>query len=172
MTDVKITLHGVEEVQKRLVNLRRYTAKIQNAPVPTVVSKAALDASLKQAQEFYKTPKNKPRYPLRWKSDKQRIAVIIRLKEEGNLPYKRTGRQDSSWRVSVKTNEITISNEARDPKTGKFYAVFTIGAWQQPFHKDTSWTKRTTTIEKQILKPITNDLLKRATEGIEKSKHG
>jgi hypothetical protein len=172
MTNVSIKVTGVKEVNKRLSNLRRYTAKVANAPVPTVVSRQALDASLKQAQEFYKTPTNKPRYPLRWKSDKQRIAVIIRLKEEGNLPYKRTGKHDKQWVVHVKQNTITIANEARDPKTGKFYAGFTIGAFQQPFHADTGYTKRTASIEKQILKPITSDMLKRAKEGIEASKNG
>jgi hypothetical protein len=171
MTNVSIKVTGVKEVNKRLSNLRRYTAKVANAPVPTVVSQQALDASLKQAKDFYKTPANKPRYPLRWKSDKQRIAVIIKLKAEGNLPYKRSGKMDKAWRVRVKANEITIANDATD-NTGKFIAPFVIGAWQQPFHADTGWQKRSTTIEKQILKPITSELLKRAKQGIEASKHG
>lgn len=171
MANVKISVTGDKEVNKRLSNTRRYAAKVQNAPVPTVVSQAALDASLKQAKEFYKTPANKPRSPLRWKSDRQRIAVIIKLKKEGNLPYQRSGKQDKSWVIRVKKNEIEIANEATD-KTGKFYAPFTIGAWQQPFHKDTGWTRRTATIERQILKPITTDLLKRAKEGIASSKNG
>jgi hypothetical protein len=172
MTNVKISVTGVKDVNKRLSNLRRYTAKVANAPVPTVVSQQALDASLKQAKDFYKTPANKPRYPLRWKSDKQRIAVIIRLKEEGNLPYKRTGQIDKAWSISVKPKEITIANNKRDNRTGVFVAPFVIGAFQQPFHKDTGWTKRTAQIEKQILKPIAQDLLKRTKEGIAGSKYG
>lgn len=172
MSNVSIKITGDKEVNKRLSNLRRYTAKIANAPVPTAVSRQALDASLKQAQEFYKTPANKPRPPLRWKSQKQKIAVVIRLKEEGNLPYKRTGRIDKAWSVSVKRNEITIANNKRDNRTGKFVAPFVIGAFQQPFHADTGWTKRSASIEKQILKPITSDMLKRAKEGIAASKNG
>lgn len=172
MSNVTIKVEGVAEVEKRLANLKRYTARIQNAPANLLIRQNTVKQSLEQAQKLYSTPKNKPRYPLRWKSDKQRIAVIIKLKEEGNLPYKRTGRQDRSWRAVVKAGEVTISNEAKDPRTGQFYAPFTIGAWQQPFHKDTGWTKRTTPIEKQILKPITDDLLTRAKALIESSKHG
>lgn len=169
---MKVSIVGDKEVNKRLSNLRRYAIKVANSPVQTLVTAAMGDAALEQARKFYKTPNNKPTYPLRWKSVKQRIAVMIRLREEGNLPYKRTGRLETAWSVSVKPSEIAIANTARDSRTGRFIAPFVIGEFQQPFHKDTGWTKRTAAIEKQIIKPITDGIVQRAKQGIEASKHG
>lgn len=169
---MKITITGDADVNKRLSNMRRYVVKVVGAPATNLVAQSALEMSLKQAKTFYATPANGPSYPLRWKSKKQRIAVMIRLREEGNLPYRRTGRLASAWSYGVKADTITIANNARDSKTGKFIAPFVIGTFQQPFHKDTGWQKRSASIEKQIIKPITDDILKRAKDGLESSNNG
>lgn len=169
MASPSIKLVGDKEVNKRLSNLRRYVAKVSNAPAENLIKVSTIDESLERAKDYYKTPSSSPKYPLRWKSDKQRIAVIIRLKEEGNLPYRRTGRLDNAWTANMKRNIITIANTARDSRTGKFIAPFVIAAFQQPFHADTGWTKRSAVIEKDILKPITSTLLKEAKEGIKAS---
>src|SRR5688572_20109819 len=106
MTNISVKMAGIKEVNKRLSNLRKYAITVQNAPIATLSNPQAIDKSLELAREKYKTPANKPTSPLRWKSDKQRIAVIIRLKEEGNLPHKRTGRLENAWSASIKRNEI------------------------------------------------------------------
>lgn len=169
---VKVKIVGDKEVNKRLSNLRRYALRVVGAPVPTLLDVHIVDAALEQARLFYKAPTNGPIHPLNWKSRKQQIAVIIRLKEEGNLPYRRTGRLENAWSSSMSQNEITIANTARDSKTGKFIAPFVIGTFQQPFHKDTGWTKRSADIERQIIKPISDELLKKAKEGIANSRNG
>lgn len=168
----RLKIVGDKEVNTRLSNLRRYAIRVAGAPVPTLLNTHAIDAALEQARQLYKAPANLPRYPLRWKSRKQKIAVIIRLKEEGNLPYRRTGRLENAWSASSKQNTITIANNARDSRTGKFIAPFVIGAFQQPFHADTGWPKRSASIEKQIVKPIMDELRKQVKEGIADSKHG
>ena len=79
-----------------------------------------------------------PRYPLRWKSDKQRRYVMAKLRREGNLPYKRTGQLAASWFVwsegSADSGMVGVENGSP------------VGRWvytddQQPFHKDTGWPR-------------------------------
>jgi hypothetical protein len=171
MPKISVKMTGIKEVNKRLSNLRKYAIQVQNAPVPTLTNPQAIDASLELAREKYKTPANKPTYPLRWKSKKQRIAVIIRLKEEGNLPYRRTGRLENAWSASIKRNIITIANTARDKRTGKFIAPFVIGTFQQPFHKDTGWQKRSAKIEREIAQPVFVEVRKQAMAGVVKSRY-
>lgn len=83
-----------------------------------------------------KVEPKKPTYPLRWKSDKQRRFVMAKLRQEGNLPYQRTGQLLASYDVQVsdigETSILSIVN--RDPK-----ARFVIGDDAQPFHIDTGW---------------------------------
>lgn len=172
MTTPSISITGVKEVNKRLSNLRRYAVQVQNAPIPTLTNVNVIDKSLEIAREVYKTPTNKPSYPLRWKSRKQQIAVIIRLKEDGNLPYRRTGRLETAWSATYKRNIITIANTARDKRSGKFIAPFVIGEFQQPFHKDTGWQKRSAKIEQQIAAPIFIEVKKQALIGVVKSRYG
>lgn len=45
-----------------------------------------------------------PRYPLRWKSERQRRAVMAKLRRNNNLPYRRTGRMIREWEVNVLTD--------------------------------------------------------------------
>lgn len=167
--DLKLT--GVKEVNKRLSNLRRYVLTVQSAPVPTLVRPSAVDASIERAKDAYAAPSS-PKYPLRWKSDKQRRYVMARLRKENNLPYRRRGRLENAWSGSSTIKEVVIANTARDSLTGAFIAPFVIGNFQQPFHADTGWTKRTAKIEKGILQPIILDVRLQAREGIANSKNG
>jgi hypothetical protein len=169
---ISVKLIGVKEVNKRLSNLRKYAIQVANAPVPTLVTGQAVDASVEMAREVYKTPSGKPKYPLRWKSDKQRKYVMAMLRKENNLPYRRTGRLETAWAGSSTVKQVTIANTARDKRKGQFIAPFVIGAFQQPFHADTGWQKRSAAIEKKIIKPILVDIRKQAKDGLEKSKNG
>lgn len=77
-----------------------------------------------------------PKYPLRWKSERQRRFVMAKLRRENNLPYRRTGRLAAGWRVLSNTvgniSEIAITNNVD-------YMPFVQGDWAQPFHLDTGW---------------------------------
>lgn len=78
----------------------------------------------------------KPRYPLRWKSDRQRRYVMAMLRRENNLPYRRTGRLGKGWKVTIigqgSGGLLQIENEVP-------YARFVQGDDAQPFHLDTGW---------------------------------
>lgn len=172
MANPTITIKGDKEINKRLSNLRRYALKVSNAPAKVLVTPQMADASMEVAREKYKTPSNTPSYPIRWKSRKQQIAVIIRLKEDGNLPYKRTGRLETAWAATFRPNMVTIANTARDRRSGKFIAPFVIAEFQQPFHADTGWQKRSAKIEREIIAPLVIGMKREAFIGIEKSKYG
>lgn len=77
-----------------------------------------------------------PRYPLRWKSDRQHRFVMAKLRREGNLPYQRTGdllrRYDLTLTSSDAGGVFTLTNDAPQ-------APFVIGNAQQPYHIDTGW---------------------------------
>lgn len=72
----------------------------------------------------------------RWKSDRQRIYVIIKLREDGNLPYLRTHNLVNAWEVNLTLGNdggnITIENN--DPAVG-----FVQGDFTQPMHLDSQW---------------------------------
>lgn len=159
---MSVKLIGLKEFNKRSDNAKKYAVQIQHAPAPMVIRDVALRQSVALAREKYKYP-SKPKYPLRWKSDKQRKYVMARLRKEDNLPYRRTNNMAETWDYSRKGQyQATIYNEAKDPLTGRFIAPFLIGAWQQPFHADTGWQKRSTSIEKAIVKPVFEDIKKRS----------
>jgi len=87
-----------------------------------------LEKALKQ-----EIPKSKP--PIRWKSERQRIAAIRRMKAMGNYPYVRTGDLQRGWRIEFRVQRfdgvITASNHVP-------YSRYVNGeGWQQPFHEDT-----------------------------------
>lgn len=102
--------------------------------------------------ELRDTP-GKPKYPLRWASDKQRKFVMAKLRAEGNLPYQRTGKLAAAWTVDIERNGSTFAMVVQNPATA---APFVYGSlaqnrsaalrFQQPFHQDTGWQAATDTV--------------------------
>lgn len=80
----------------------------------------------------------KPRYPLRWKSERQRRYVMWLLRSTGNLPYERSHKLARGWEVSVTFNQkdrggtVTLYNPSD-------IAQYVYGPSQQPYHADTGW---------------------------------
>lgn len=94
------------------------------------------DLSSELIRTLAKVP-GRPRYPLRWTSDRQRRYVMKKLRDEGNLPYQRTGKLNRGWRVVIVSAldlEIAVENEMN-------YSEFVQGNWQQTMHFDTGWTQ-------------------------------
>ena len=87
----------------------------------------------------------KPRYPLRWKSERQRRFVMAKLSREGNLPYQRTHRLSKGW-------DIVFTDTADGGVMSAFnetpYARFVQGDDAQPFHLDTNWIQAADVIVK------------------------
>lgn len=93
-----------------------------------------------------------PRYPIRWKSPKQRRFVMAKLREQNNLPYQRTHRQATGWTVTVDSPlDVLVKNDNAATR-------YVQGEDQQPFHIDTGWPYAPGII-RQYAGPITNDLL-------------
>jgi hypothetical protein len=166
-----VTVVGIKEVNKRLSNLRAYGIRVENFPSLSLVSPQAVKQAVANAKEFYKAPANGTKRPMRWKNPAQRVAVMIKLKEMGGAPYKRTGAFEEAWISETATASITITNTAKSDK-GTFLAPVIVGAFQQPFHSDTGWQKRSAQIEKQIIAPIRNDISKQLLTGIASSRYG
>lgn len=100
---------------------------------------------------------------MRWKSRKQMIAVMIKLRKEGNVPYKRTLDLRNHWKKIISLNlksgelRVQIFNDAvSKDENGMLvrYQRFVTGdiglgtskasiqryqAPIQPFHKDRGW---------------------------------
>ncbi len=81
---------------------------------------------------------NKPTYPLRWKSERQRRYVMAKLREEGNLPYQRTDKLLNSYELELveEPTSAILRLVNTDPK-----ARFVVGDDAQPFHLDTGWVQ-------------------------------
>lgn len=82
----------------------------------------------------------RPKYPIRWASEKQRKFVMAMLRARNNLPYKRTGKLAKKWRIlsalRLESGTVTMENPA---KIAQYIYGDRVGRHQQPFHKDTGW---------------------------------
>ncbi len=77
-----------------------------------------------------------PRYPIRWKSERQRRYVMAKLRRENNLPYRRTHALSRAWTVEISLRRDGTVLTVRNPSD---VAQFVYGPHQQPFHEDTGW---------------------------------
>lgn len=80
----------------------------------------------------------KPKYPLRWKSARQRRFVMAKLRRENNLPYQRKHQLAKGWRV---TDDVLSEGGLFAVENATPYARFVQGDDAQPFHLDTGWTQ-------------------------------
>lgn len=95
----------------------------------------------------------KPTYPLRWKSDKQRKFVMAKLRAEGNLPYRRTGKIRQSWVTELVRNGASFSFIVANTAPASVFLYGSLAQnrtaalrFQQPFHQDTGWQAATDTV--------------------------
>lgn len=77
-----------------------------------------------------------PKYPIRWKSERQRRAFFATDGFGKGIPYQRTGGLQRSWRVTTKTTTDAgvLSLETDVPS-----AIYVQGDFAQPFHLDSGW---------------------------------
>lgn len=105
---------------------RRYAAAFPRAMRPVG----------EKAVERLATEPGKPRYPLRWKSERQRRYVMAKLRREDNLPYERTHALAEGWRHEAEADErggrLEVANDSD-------VARFVQGDDAQPYHLDTGW---------------------------------
>lgn len=113
--------------------LQAYQQRIPQYPK---LLQRAFQGELRRVSQKYlkqlQTPPGAPRYPLRWKSERQRRYVMAKLRRENNLPYQRTGRLTRGWKLTLERDRVRLENATP-------YAIFVQGDWAQPFHLDTGW---------------------------------
>lgn len=121
--EVILDASALAQVQQALPE---YASALERAFAPVV--KAVTAPALRTLQ----TPPGAPRYPLRWRSARQRRYVMAKLRREGNLPYRRTGRLARSWQIVFRSRQVVLRNDTP-------YAMFVQADWVQPYHLDTGW---------------------------------
>jgi hypothetical protein len=84
----------------------------------------------------------KPRYPIRWTSERQRRYVMAKLRRMKQIPYVRTGQFVDSWRIEFGATSnggiFEVFNPAKNSR-GDFIEQYITGTRQQGFHQDTGW---------------------------------
>lgn len=102
----------------------------------------------------------RPRYPLKWRSDKQRKFVMAKLRKAGNLPYRRTGKLRKGWKLKTIITNTVIGFELANETP---YAPFVVGALpvtpdsvRQPMFPqwpdaEAVWLKHVVTFEDQAI---------------------
>ncbi len=131
-----------------------YVKVIPDADVLNAVREAARQAPARMRREAGKIARGKtaqrlivelsqepgkPRYPIRWKSARQRRKVMAMLRESGNLPYVRTHKIAQGWWVVLENladgeGVFGVVNTAPGVE-------FVQGDYAQPFHLDTGWVQ-------------------------------
>jgi hypothetical protein len=117
--------------------LQLYEESIREAPgVTATLTRRRYSKVRSKYLPMFRQEPDAPKYPLRWKSKKQRNYVMAMLTEEDNLPYARTHSLSQAWEMDISTRQdggsITVYND--NPA-----ADYVQGDYAQPFHLDTGW---------------------------------
>lgn len=85
-------------------------------------------------------------YPIDWDSPKQRRFVMAKLRRENNLPYRRTGRYEASWKVKHKPFGATVFAPHPAGAIGGLP-----GGWQSRIHRN-RWNYLTRVLFEELAK--------------------
>ena len=102
---------------------------------------------------------------IRWTSERQRRAVMRKLRREKNIPYRRSHRYALGWHVTGDyTNGLTSIAVWHDPYPGdggEDVVQFIAGDRQQGFHQDTGWPNAN-----EVLQVLSFDVNERIEAGL------
>lgn len=156
------------EVRFPTQDMIRLSERVQAQPVEVLrrIEDIVLPEVQAVVQERLGTAPPLPHYPLRWLSGAQRRAVMAKLRRAKNLPYKRTDRLISHWRVMMTAGTMSVAYELGSHASGRAFKAglgetkafrqsggatsisltsttpwtpYVQGRQQQPFHRDTGW---------------------------------
>lgn len=146
-------LYGVSD------KIQRDWQKQAGAKATTQINRKVSGVMLRSLRKY---PPRKLGMRIRWKSAKQRRYVMMLLRKNGDIPYRRKGIYKRGWKYKLTMDDkgsitLKVTNDAQQPDlNGKpnFYARYVggdIGFGQgassasrymkpkQPFHKDRGW---------------------------------
>jgi hypothetical protein len=94
------------------------------------------------------TEPGKPRYPIRWKSQRQRRFVMAMLRRIGQADtgYIRTHRLSQGWTIVL--DDITASTGVFRIVNNNRAVPYVQGDFAQPYHLDTGWPQAAPVIRK------------------------
>lgn len=111
----------------------------QATKLPALVNKAierqGANIRKRMLDELQKEP-SKPKYPIRWKSERQRRAFFATNGFGGGIPYRRTGRLAANWKVRIVFDQAGGSISAVNDTP---YANYVQGDDAQPMHLASGW---------------------------------
>lgn len=111
------------------------------AAFPGMAQDAVDFAAQKYSEQAYRLLREypgQPVYPIEWKSRAQQIAVIAKLRAEGNLPYQRSYELADSWVIYPQYGDTDFPAEIVVSNMDEKYR-WVQGFNQQPFHRNTGW---------------------------------
>jgi hypothetical protein len=88
----------------------------------------------------------RPKYPIRWKSERQRRAYFATNGFGNGIPYQRSHKLSQGWRVVL--DDITNSTGVFRVENSQRYTRYVQGDDAQPFHLDTGWVQSAPVIRK------------------------
>ncbi len=140
--DVKIDVAVFNDIQDKAINgPKEYFVIYGNA----------VSAIGNQTMQILSTEPGKPKYPIRWTSERQRKFVMAKLRKMGQIPYIRTGKYAKAWEWFAKSTQsgglFVIQNTAKTSR-GEPLEQYVQGIHQQGFHKDTGWVSTEPTLQK------------------------
>lgn len=117
--------------------LRAYQQKLNNAPnLLQRAYRGEVQRITNKALRELKAQPGPPRYPIRWKTARQRRAFFATDGFGRGIPTQRTGALSRGWQVdytqSGLSGQVEIYNDAD-------HARYVQGDDAQPFHLDTGW---------------------------------
>lgn len=114
-----------------------YIEQIFEGVAQEAVDGAAEDYG-EQALELLRAYPGPVAYPIQWKTRAQQIAVIAKLRAEGNLPYQRTNELRDAWTVEAQSGDAAFPAQISISNSDEKYR-WVEGFNQQPFHQNTGW---------------------------------
>ena len=139
-----VTIEIDEDLQDALIE------DLQNSPRKfRKLYRTRINALAQNTLRKLKAPAPKVRYPIQWKSEKQRRAFFATNGFGAGVPTRRTNKLQDGWQVieesDFREGLFTIFNSAttRDYFTGAivYYEQYVSGTSQQPFHRNTGWNR-------------------------------
>lgn len=91
-----------------------------------------------KVNEIFAPPIGAVKYPIQWKTDKQRRAFFATDGFGRGIPTMRTGKVSKGWKVEYDNGILKLYNRVK-------YARYVYGGFdrrtenQQPFHRNTGW---------------------------------
>jgi len=148
MSQFTLTFHG-KLVRQGLENL--------DAEIPKVGRQRIYLRMLRiRTRMSAKAPK--VRHPIDWDSEKQKRKVLALLREQGNLPYKRTGKIQRGWELDQITDGYRLRN--RQDASIFVYGDLSNKKTQSNIHRGTWPLTKTVTYEEldQLPEEVSDDI--------------